>query len=743
MGIHVPIEWQVGWSDHSQKTPERWVPAQVPGAVQLDWAKNERWDDHNYGDNWKQYAWMEDKYWTYRAILKADSLYSGACLYLICKGIDYSFQIRVNGEELWRQEGMFTPVEIDLTDIYVDGAVLEIVIDPVPKRIGAAHGREEADHSCKPAVSYGWDWHPRLIPLGIWDEAYLDIRANTHVVAAETIYELNESLEKAVLSMKAYLNKPNRGEVIWRLINPSGHLVFEQVAEADSNDIQLSACIDHPQLWWPHDQGEQPLYTSEIYYRVGTDPVINSQCHVQRIGFRRARLVMHEGAWQEPYDFPKSRSNPPITMEINGRRIFCKGTNWVQPNIFPGQIRGNDYRILLQLAKSAHMNMLRSWGGCIVNKAAFFELCDEMGMMVWQEFPLACNLYPDTAPYLKILDQESRSIITRLRKHASVILWCGGNELFNSWSGMTDQSYALRLLNANCYELNPQTPYIMTSPLEGMAHGNYVFRYESGEDIFQVMPRVSNTAYTEFGIPSPSSVEQLKSFIPPEELFPPRPGTIWESHHAFHAWTENTWLMPELIEDYFGKFETLEQLVDNGQLLQAEGYKCIYEEARRQKPKCSMVLNWCYNEVWPTAANNSLLNWPAAPKPAYWAVQSSCRPILASARIPKFTWTAGEWFQPEMWLLNDSPTNFPSGVVKAYLVFGEEERFMLSWEYPELHANANQPGPTIRYLLPINKSGVMKLVLKVTDFPEWDSEYSLLYTRSEDEEAHQVRMLNM
>ncbi|MFD2329930.1 hypothetical protein ACFSR7_11830 [Cohnella sp. GCM10020058] len=264
--------------------------------------------------------------------------------------------------------------------------------------------------------------------------------------------------------------------------------------------------------------------------------------------------------------------------------------------------------------------MLRVWGGGIVNKASFFEQCDELGLMVWQEFPLACNSYPDSPSYLKVLDQESRSIIGRLRKHACVVLWCGGNELFNAWSGMTDQSYPLRLLNANCYELDPSTPFIMTSPLEGMGHGHYVFRYETGEDVFQAMFRSQNTAYTEFGVPSPSPVEQLRRFIPPEDLYPPKPGTAWESHHAFNALAENMWLMSDQLEYYFGPHETLEQLVEQGQLLQAEGYKCIYEESRRQKPKCAMALNWCYNEPWPTAANNSIVCWPAEPKPAYYTI---------------------------------------------------------------------------------------------------------------------------
>jgi beta-mannosidase len=725
------IEWETGWSNSADEAPERWVPAVVPGAVQLDYARAEQWDDHTYGENWRQYEWMEDKYWVYRARLSAADLAQDERLYLISKGIDYSFRIRLNGKVLLRQEGMFTPIHLDITDHAYDGAELEVIIDPAPKRPGAPKSRDQADHSCKPAVSYGWDWHPRLIPLGIWDETYLTIRSNVHLETAELSYELNESLDQAALKLSVnFIGDPD-GMLAWRLIGPNGERVLDQLLPASHQSFVVSATLEQPELWWPHDHGEQPLYTSEAYYLANDNAGSVGERVYQKVGFRRAKLVIHEGGWIEPTQFPKSRSLPPITMEINGRSIFCKGTNWVNPDIFPGRITSAHYRSLLELAKSANMNMLRIWGGGIVNKESFFEHCDEMGLLVWQEFPLACNLYPDKPEYLSILDQESRSIITRLRKHASVVLWCGGNELFNSWSKMTDQSLPLRLLNANCYELDPHTPFMMTSPLEGMGHGHYKFRYETGEDVLEAMPKASNTAYTEFGVPSPSSIEQLKSFIPDAELYPPKPGTAWESHHAFHALSPEMWLMEDQLDYYFGPHKSLEELVENGQLLQSEGYKCIFEEARRQKPKCAMALNWCYNEPWPTAANNSIVMYPDKPKPAYYAVQASCRPVLASARIPKFVWNEHEWFEPELWMLSDSYAVWEAGRVEVYLTIGDGERaLLLAWDFADLQPNENRRGPTVRYRLPAVTSGRMKLELIVDGRPEWSSEYTTMYKSS-------------
>jgi len=164
-------------------------------------------------------------------------------------------------------------------------------------------------------------------------------------------------------------------------------------------------------------------------------------------------------------------------------------------------------------------------------------------------------------------------------------------------------------------------------------------------------------------------------------------------------------------------------------LLQSEGYKCIYEEARRQKPRCSMALNWCYNEPWPTAANNSLINWPARPKPAYYAVKASCRPILASARIPKFKWQEGELFSPELWILNDSQYPVPAGHIEAFIKIGDEEIFLIRWNYPELSPNWNMPGPIIRFQLPKVDAGQMTLILRNPANPDMDSEYVLLYRK--------------
>lgn len=721
------IKWELGYSAVYEAQPEKWIPATVPGAVQLDIAKFENYAPYYYAEHWKDYNWMEDNYYSYRSNFKKPELSSGEKLCFISKGIDYQFEVYINNEKIFEQEGMFTPVSLDLTERLKENNALIIKVFPAPKYHSTPIDRTQASHSLKPAVSYGWDWHPRLLPLGIWDETYLEIQPGTFVNDIHVNYQLNNELSKADITLEVDGRSLKGTHYRWSLKDKNGMVAAKAEGNIADNNFKQGATIDRPKLWWPHDQGESYLYNSEFQLIDNSGKIV--QTSVSKIGFRQVKLVMNTGAWNEPAGFPKTRSVPPIQLEINNRKIFCKGSNWVNPEIFPGIITRERYQQLLTLAKEANFNILRVWGGGIVNKESFFELCDEMGILVWQEFPLACNNYPDDPHYLRILKQESGSIINRVKKHPSLAFWCGGNELFNNWSGMTDQSLALRLLNSQCLELDPSTPFIPTSPLMGMGHGNYVFReWSTKEEVFQEMARSKFTAYTEFGMPAPASVEILKTIIPKEELWPPKPGTSWESHHAYNAWVGNTWLCEDIIEDYFGKPVNLEELVANGQLMQGEGYKCIFEEARRQKPYCSMAINWCYSEPWPTAANNSIVSYPNVPKPGYYAVKNACRPVLSSARFSKFKWREGETFFTDIWMLNDHYKDLPAGKITVKIVAADATPItVLNWEYTAMKASINQQGPTARYQLPGWKTDRFKVLLEVEGHPECNSEYTLAY----------------
>jgi beta-mannosidase len=700
-------EWDLARLDRPESAPDGWIPAEVPGAVQLDWARANGIPDFAQGSNVRLYDGLEDFHWLYRTGVPRVELRQGEELAFTCAGVDYACEVRLGGRAVLRHEGLFTPFEVALAG-FPAGTALEVLVFPAPKVAGAPADRSQARASCKPAVSYGWDWHPRLIPLGLWSEAGFVVRPSRHLCHVDVAYRLSDDFSRADMTVTA------EGAAIrgWRLLDPEGQVALESTSPA--------ASLARPRLWWTHGEGAQPLYTLEVEADGG-------DLYRRRVGLRRVRLVMHEGAWGSPAGFPMTRSHPPVTVELNGRVLFIKGSNWVNPDVFPCRVTAQALQPLLDLAKGAHFNLLRCWGGAIVNPEPFFDRCDELGLLVWQEFPLACNCYPDDAHYLRILDQESRSIIRRVRQHPCLAIWCAGNELFNFWSGMTDQSLPIRLLNRNCFDLDPGTPFLPTAPIDGMGHGDYRFRNGEGREVYEIIQEAANTAYSEFGCGMISPADYVRTFIPEAELWPPRPGASWELHHGFNAWEADltTWLIPSTLEHYFGPSPDLDTMAARGSWLQCAGYQAIYEEARRQKPRCSMALNWCFNEPWPVAAGNSLLNWPARPKPAYHAVRLACRPVLASARFAKFQWEAGEEFSAELWMLNDTAEELAAGEVRVTLVAGATAVDLPSWKFPGAAAGRNLVGPSVRSRIPATGAGEFELVLRVKGRDAWGTSYRL------------------
>ena len=687
-------------------------PANVPGNVQQDYAAANGWGDHNYGDNCKEYICLEDKYWIYKTNFKKPDD-KDKKTFFVSYGIDYECDIYINNKHLMHHIGMFEKIEIDLSSYLMENNTIEIVIYPPPKDENCKTvDRSQAAQSTKAAVSYGWDWHPRLIPTGIWQETYLETRGSQHVGNVEVNYNLNENLTEA--DVEFFVDCA--GKTIVSLFDPCGNLIYE------GSDKVVH--VDSVKLWWCNGQGNPDLYKYEIKSAENTV--------VGYVGFKKVELQMNEGAWEEPSLFPKTRSVPPITITLNNRRIFAKGSNFLPPEIFYGSIDFKRYESLVKLAKDANMNILRSWGGAIIHKKWFYELCDKYGIMVWQEFPLACNDYYSTEEYLNVLEQEAKSIITTLRSHACLVLWCGGNELFNRWSGMTEQSLALRLLNKLCYEYDRNTPFIMTAPLMGMGHGHYMYHDKNiNQTVFEMQSNAHCTAYSEFGLPSISDYDRLREIIPDDDFENISPGTTWETHHGFNSWdagSEDTWLCFDNIDVFFDKQKNIQDYINCSNILQGEGLKFIYEEARRQKPYCSMALNWCYNEVWKVAAGHSIISYPDVPKPSYYCVKEALRNVLPSLKSTKFRYRSGEEFTGELWLLNDSNKEI-SATVDVYLMYNDKKKHILTWKTDVAKENTNLKGHTICFDLPDDYEGLFEILLTSE---HGDSIYKYVVFKSND-----------
>lgn len=668
-------------------------PASVPGNIQLDLirAHPEIAGDLNVGLEYRKMLPLEPFTWFYTTTLDVVPG-PGEKLWFVTEGIDYLWSLLLNGEVFYEHEGMFSRVELCLTDLLGErlrpGAAFAVMIRPHPMLEGRPRDRSQAAQCAKPPVAYGWDWHPRVIPSGLWDETYFEIRTDSHIFDAEARYVLTDDFSRADVTFSVKAARPAR--VTFR--SPEGTVVFEGRTSPDAPDLRFS--VERPVLWQCRGMGEPALYS----YEVETD----GSRRTGTVGFRRTRLVMNEGAWREPAGFPKSRSNPPAQIELNGVKVFAKGSNYVNQEIFTGTLTREKYEESVRAAAECHMNIFRCWGGSGFQKEDFYDLCDRWGIMLWVEFPLACNEYADGEHYLRILEQEAAAVIRKLRRHPSVVLWCGGNELFNSWSGMTEQHLALRLLNKLTFELSPEIPFNMTSPLSGMKHGGYTFLdRETGLDPFALFGRTKATAYTEFGVPGISSADRIREIIPEDELFPPKPGpdSSWEAHHAFNAWGGDAWLCLSTLER-FGSVSSLEAMAETSAWLQRVGYKAIFEAARRQKPACSMAINWCWCEPWKCAVNNSLIAYPHIRKDAYYAVADSLRDVLGAAQIPKFMWAPGETMTLVPWLLNDTKEAVRGRVTLSVAVGGTEH--VLGAADLEAGSCANAKGAPLSFMIPEN-----------------------------------------
>ncbi len=679
--------------------------ATVPGNVQWDYAVAHGMENFTFNDGVTAFDAIEEYTWRYDTTLSFQANKDEKAVF-VAEGVDYRFDVLLDDVCLLSHEGMYTKVEIDITDKVKSNSVLSVLIYPHPKScVGRKNTRDEANRSCKPPVTYGWDWNPRLIISGMWKPAYIETRKPAHITACEPLYTLSDDLKTAAVRFETVCD----GDVLYTVYDPDNKVVYE--------GYKPTFTLENVRLWWCNGQG-----TPDLYRWVAKSADDTKEGH---IGFRTVRLVHNEGADMVPH-FPKGRYPCPITIELNGRRIFAKGSNWVNPDLFFGRITEERYETLITLAKDANMNIFRCWGGAGINKEAFYEQCDKNGIMVWQEFMLACNKYVGEPHYMEVLEQEATAILKALRRYPSVVLWCGGNELFNAWSGMDDQSLPLRLLDKLCYEYDRDTPFLMTSPVFGMGHGGYVFRgFRDKLDVMQKFNNSHYTAYTEFGVPSITPPELLKTIIPADELFPINDTPAWRTHHGFGAWAGDTWVCHSILNHYFGEDNSLEERVYHSNWLQCTGYKAIFEEARRQWGYCSMAINWCYNEPWVTAANNSLLNYPAQPKPAYYAVKEALRPVLASARIPKFDWKGEETFTAELWYLNDSPA-MVSDTVQVSIKIGDTEIFLLEWQTGEVAANTNKLGPAVNFKLPMSAdTNMIELFLRTAE--NKDSTYRLLF----------------
>jgi len=622
---------------------EAWLPAEVPGSAQTALLAENKIPDPFVADNELRVQWVAERDWEYRLLFEEhEGLRDADKVMLTFDGLDTLAEVFINGKQIGEADNMFRRYAWDVTEELVEGEneVRVLLHGPVPfireqqvdePLIGPTHSIPGGPHIRKAPCQFGWDWGPKLPPVGIWKKVRLegytaarldDVHLRQHhddgdvtLSADLTVERWQDDAElKAMLIVKA----PD-GET-WAVDAPldgAAHLTLD---------------IANPQLWWPNGLGDQPLYDVEVTLYADEVPC---DARTFQIGLRTVELR------QESDDFGTS-----FTFVVNGVPIFAKGANWIPADSFPSRITDAQLEHLIRSAADANMNMLRVWGGGVYEEERFYDLCDQFGILVWQDFIFSCSIYPTDEAFFENVRQEAIENVRRLRHRASLALWCGNNEMewgWDSW-GWNRPRYQPykdaydRMFHHLLPELvaaeDPDTAYWPSSPSSNLnfvtpnaTHAGDTHNWEVWHENrpFQAYREHPSRFVSEFGFQSLPPLETVKTYAAKADWN--MTSYIMEHHQRNDAGNGK---IITYLTDHFRMPKDFVSLVYLTQILQAEAVRTGVEFWRRSKACTSGALYWQLNDCWPVASWASL-DYFGRWKALHYAARRFYEPVHLSA----------------------------------------------------------------------------------------------------------------
>ena len=654
-----------------------WRSGSVPGSVLNDLWKLGEVPNPYFERNTLACEWVSQRTWLYRKQFELPQSLAGKQIHLRFKGVDYAASFYLNGVLLGSHTGMFTPVVFDVTGNLNYGSenLLAVVIEAAPHEQPQV-GYTSKVRTHKSRMGYWWDFCPRVVHQGIWDDVFLEISGPVSLDDVFVRPSLAPDHETAQLDIAVTLNSQNAEQ-----IELKGLIKFQNQAAASISEthtltpgqttIQVQTEVVQPQLWWPNGYGEQALYQAEIAVTTA-----DGETHQREVtfGIRSLELVQNEDS---------SPDALPYTLVVNGQRIYIKGWNWVPIDVLYGVSRPEKLSRLIKLAKQAHVNLLRVWGGGLIEKDAFYEECDRAGILVWQEFiqsSSGIDNQPSSAPeVIEMLVHEAEQIIPLKRNHPSLALWCGGNELQSGDEQPLDDSHpTLAALKATVERLDPDRLWLATSPtgrvfgnsLENIArdpsalhdvHGPW--EYQGAAKQYHLYNQGSSLLHSEFGVEGITNLKTLNAVIDPQHQWPI---SLDSNPYWWHlgAW----WVRRKVWDSVFGVLPDVITYVRATQFTQYDGLRYALEADRRRKYHNSGTLPWQFNEPYPMAACTSAVDYFTRPKPAYYAVSQAYTPLHVSARFATLAWEDCGEFESQIWLHNSRPTSLEDAFLQVRLV---------------------------------------------------------------------------
>ena len=639
------------------------IAANVPGNVELDLMKAGLLPELSVGTNIYRLRELEGNQWWYQRKFSTPKRPANTRVELVFEGIDCMGTIFINGREIGKPHNMFIAHRFDVTDllreagaendltIRLDSAVLAGRQHQPTALEGAGPANWESLSIRKAPHMYGWDISPRLVSAGLWRSVRLEFTPSTRLTDVYfTTLHVDSDRQKAQVLVDWNFATDCFAIDDWQVrlsFERNGQKILQKTFPVFGSHGRQKLDVTRPDLWWPRGYGAQPLYDLTLEILNGDGKVLDTWR--QQVGIRTIKLVRSDITTPEkPGEF---------VFVVNGEKIFVKGSNWVPLDSLHSRDKqhlSSAFDMLVDL----NCNMLRCWGGNVYEDHDFFELCDRRGLLVWQDFALACAIYPQTDAFAAEIRDEATSLVQKLRNHPSLALWAGNNEIdqaYTGWFGCpldpnTDR-LSRQVLPEVVRQYDPIRDYLPSSPYyspELIKAGN---RSENRpEDHLWGWPRddfkgkcytssaahfVSETGY--HGCPDRRSLEQM---MEPGFVWPWQNNEQWLTHAVRPLPGENAYnyripLMAKQTEILFGSVpENLDDFILASQISQAEADKFFIELSRMRKWQRTGILWWNLRDGWPIISD-AVVDYYNRKKLAYQYIKRVQTDVCAMCSEPE------------------------------------------------------------------------------------------------------------
>lgn len=620
---------------------ETWHSAHVPGSVYADLMADGTMPDPFWRENeLDAFERMKKDYVYQRAFTVTEAQLAHAHVELVCEGLDTLAHVSLNGREIAFADNMHITWVWDVKEqLHAGENTLEIRFDsPIlycAKKAEEAPGWESSDatpgfrHLRKAHCMFGWDWGPRLPDAGIWRPIFLRTWDTVRLENALMLQAHHDGVVDVTIRPEI------AGESAWsaEITAPDGEVLTLPETTATEQVIT----IEHPQLWWPNGLGKQPLYRVTVRLATG-------DTRVWRIGLRTMTVSREKDEWGEEF-----------CHVVNGVKVFAMGADYIPEDNILARVTPERTRRLLEDCKAANFNAIRVWGGGYYPDDAFYDICDELGLMVWQDLMYACAFYDLTPDFERSIRVETQQNVARLRHHASLALICGNNEMemfmagansalinHRTWEFVPTYPHHITdyvkmfeyILPAIVKETAPQTYWWPASPSSGgnfdapndeNRGDNHYWDVWHGEKPFTEYRKFFFRYASEFGFQSFPCLKSVEQFTLPDDrnIF----SRVMERHQRNQA--ANGKILSYLSQT-FRYPNSFDDLLYASQLMQAEAIRYGMEHWRRNRGRCMGAIIWQLNDIWPVASWASI-DYYGRWKALHYAAKRFFAPVMISA----------------------------------------------------------------------------------------------------------------